>query len=238
MNNNRVMRKSFFVRKTRETNISVALNIDGKGDCRVKFQRGEYCNRNIRKSGGCNEKFQRNSGTSFWLDRCLPSGMLAHLIESFAKFGAFDIRIDVKGDLEVDQHHTIEDAGFGLGKAFQKALGDKKGIARAGYFAMPMDEALSVVAVDISGRPYLQYNVPFRRRFCGGLDLDTVEDFFYGFSTGLSANVVVRVPFGRSDHHKIESVFKGFGKAMKMACELDGRNFGKILSTKGVITRK
>ena len=164
-----------------------------------------------------------------------PIGFLSHMFYTYCKMGGFDLAIKIKGDLEIDQHHTIEDTGIVLGQAFKKALGDKKGINRAGYFVYPMDEALAVVAVDIGGRPYLQFDAEFKRRFCGDFDTDLLEDFFYGFATNLGANIVVRMPYGRSDHHKIESIFKAFGKAMKMACSKDKRMLEEILSTKGKI---
>jgi imidazoleglycerol-phosphate dehydratase len=164
-----------------------------------------------------------------------PIGFLTHSLENFSKHGLFDIKMKAKGDLEVDQHHLVEDCGIVLGEAFKKALGNKKGINRAGYFVYPMDEALAVVAVDISGRPYLQFEAEFKRRLCGDLDTDLLEDFFQGFATALSANVVVRMPFGRNDHHKIEAIFKAFGKAMKMACSKDKRAKESIPSTKGKI---
>ncbi len=164
-----------------------------------------------------------------------PVGFFTHMLESFAKHGLFDIKIKAGGDIEVDQHHTIEDIGIVLGQAFNKALGKKKGINRAGYFAYPMDEALAVVAVDIGGRTYLQYDAKFKERLCGSFDTDTLEDFFYGFSIGLVANIAVRMPFGRSDHHKIEAIFKAFAKAMKMACSTDKRAMESIPSTKGSI---
>ncbi|MEO0293276.1 MAG: imidazoleglycerol-phosphate dehydratase HisB [candidate division WOR-3 bacterium] len=164
-----------------------------------------------------------------------PIGFLNHSLENFAKHGLFDLQIKAIGDLNVDQHHLVEDCGITLGLSFKKALGDKRGINRAGYFVYPMDEALAVVAVDISGRPYLQFEAKFKRRFCGDLDTDLIEDFFYGFATNLGANLVVRMPYGRNDHHKIEAIFKAFGKAMKMACSLDKRAIEDIPSTKGVI---
>lgn len=164
-----------------------------------------------------------------------PLGFLTHMLESFSKHGLFDIKLTVEGDLKVDQHHTVEDIGIVLGQAFKKSLGDKKGINRAGYFVYPMDEALAVVAIDISGRPYLQFDAKFDRRFCGELDTDLLEDFFYGFAVNLGANVVVRMPYGRSDHHKIEAIFKAFAKAMKMACSKDPRAIEDIPSTKGEI---
>src|SRR3989338_3549349 len=161
-----------------------------------------------------------------------PIGFLNHMLESFAKHGLFDIKTNAKGDTKVDQHHIVEDIGIVLGQAFKKALGNKKGINRAGYFVYPMDEALAVVAVDIGGRPYLQYDARFKRRFCGNLDTDVLEDFFYGFASNLEANVVVRMPYGRSDHHKIEAIFKAFAKSMKMACSKDPRQ-KNVPSTKG-----
>jgi imidazoleglycerol-phosphate dehydratase len=164
-----------------------------------------------------------------------PIGFLTHMLESFAKHALFDMKLQAEGDLHVDQHHLVEDCGIVLGQAFKKALGDKKGINRAGYFVYPMDEALAVVAVDISGRPYLQFDATFKRRFCGDLDTDLLEDFFQGFASNLGANVAVRMPYGRSDHHKIEAIFKAFAKAMKMACSTDPRAIENIPSTKGLI---
>lgn len=165
----------------------------------------------------------------------VPIGFLSHMLQTFSKTGAFDLNLIAKGDLRVDQHHTVEDTGLVLGQAFRQALGDKKGINRAGFFAYPMDEALALVAVDIGGRPFCRFEAGFRRRFCGELDLDTLEDFFCGFSTSLAANVVVKMPCGRSDHHKAEAIFKAFGKAMKMACSVDRKMIREIPSTKGVI---
>lgn len=164
-----------------------------------------------------------------------PIGFLTHMLESFSKHGLFDITMTANGDLHVDQHHLVEDCGIVLGQAFKKALGDKKGINRAGYFVYPMDEALAVVAVDIGGRSYLQFEAEFQRRFCGELDTDLVEDFFQGFASHLGANVVVRMPYGRSDHHKIEAIFKAFARAMKMACSIDPQAIENIPSTKGLI---
>ncbi len=164
-----------------------------------------------------------------------PIGFLNHMLESFSKHGLFNIKIKAEGDTEVDQHHTVEDLGLALGLSFMKALGNKKGINRAGYFAYPMDESLAVVAVDIGGRPYLQFDAKFRRRFCGGLDTDLLENFFYGFCTGLNCNIAVRMQYGKDDHHKIEAIFKAFGKAMKMACSKDKRAIDGIPSTKGRI---
>ena len=164
-----------------------------------------------------------------------PIGFFTHMLESFAKHGLFDIQLNVKGDLQVDQHHTVEDTGIIIGQAFSKALGDRKGINRAGYFIFPMDDALAIVAVDISGRPYLNFQGKLQRRFCGDFDTDLLEDFFYGFSIGLQANLAVKMGYGRSDHHKIEALVKAFAKAMKMACSKDNRAFKELPSTKGLI---
>jgi len=195
------VRKARTTRKTKETEIKVVLNVDGKGKYKITT----------------------------------PIGFFTHMIESFAKHGLFDVKLNVKGDLNVDQHHTIEDTGIVLGQAFKKALGNKKGINRAGYFIFPMDDALAVVALDISGRPYLKFDAKFRRRFYGDFDTDLLEDFFYGFSTGLQANIAVQIKYGRSNHHKIEALFKAFAKAMKMACSKDKRALKEMPSTKGVI---
>jgi imidazoleglycerol-phosphate dehydratase len=164
-----------------------------------------------------------------------PLGFLNHMLESFAKHGRFGLSLKAEGDISVDQHHLVEDCGLVLGKLFARALGEKKGINRAGFFVYPMDEALAVVAVDICGRPFLQYDASFGRRFCGELDTDLLHDFFQAFASQLQAIVVVRMPYGRSDHHKIEAIFKAFGKAMRMACSQDRRDVADIPSTKGVI---
>lgn len=160
---------------------------------------------------------------------------LSHMLELFAKHGLFDVDIELKGDLNVDQHHMIEDIGIALGQAFKEALGDKRGINRSGYFVYPMDESLALVAVDMGGRPYLRFDANFKRRFCGDLDTDLVEDFFYGFATNAGMNIHILMPYGRNDHHKIESIFKAFAKAMKMACSKDSRLKNSIPSTKGII---
>jgi imidazoleglycerol-phosphate dehydratase len=165
-----------------------------------------------------------------------PLGFLNHMLESFCKHGLFDLKFQAAGDLQVDQHHVLEDCGIVLGQVFLQALGDKKGIYRSGFFVYPMDESLAVVAVDLSGRSFLQYEVTFKRRFCGDLDTDLLEDFFLGLSAGMLANLAVRMPYGRNDHHKIEAIFKALGKALRMACALDERGAGAIPSTKGVLS--
>lgn len=158
-----------------------------------------------------------------------------HMLETLAGHGRFDIRMRATGDIEVDQHHLVEDCGLCLGEAFRRALGDFRGILRAGSFVIPMDEALALSAIDLGGRPYLQYKAAFNRRFCGGLDTDLAEDFFKAFAVPLGANIVVRVLAGRSDHHKLEAVFKAFGRALRLACTPDSRGIGRLPSLKGVI---
>ena len=160
---------------------------------------------------------------------------LNHMLELFSKFGLFDLTIKAHGDLKVDQHHTVEDIGIALGKAFEKALGNKKGINRSGYFVMPMDEALAIVAVDIGGRSFLSYEAEFSKEKIGDLDSELIQDFFQAFADNLKCNLHVKVASGRSDHHKAEAIFKGFGKSMKMACSKDPRAIEDIPSTKGII---
>lgn len=165
----------------------------------------------------------------------VPIGMLGHMLESFARHSGVDLTLTAQGDVAVDQHHLVEDIGIVLGDAVRKALGDKKGINRAGFFVFPMDEALGVVALDIGGRAQLQYEAKFKRRFVGELDTDTLPEFFGGFAQGLMANVAVRAITGRSDHHKLEALFKAFAKALKLAVSRDERLKEYIPSTKGVI---
>ncbi len=162
-----------------------------------------------------------------------PIPFLSHILDNFTKHGAFDLKVRAEGDVEVDQHHIVEDMGIALGEAFEQALGDKKGINRTGYFVFPMDEALSVVAVDISGRAHLEYKANFKRRWVGDLDSDVVIQFFYGFARALKATLHVRLLAGQDDHHKAESLFKALGKTMKMACTKDKRLLKEIPSTKG-----
>ncbi|HWR49508.1 MAG TPA: imidazoleglycerol-phosphate dehydratase HisB [Bryobacteraceae bacterium] len=160
---------------------------------------------------------------------------LDHMLELFAKHGGFDLELAANGDLDVDQHHTVEDAGIVLGQLFAQALGDRKGINRAGYFVMPMDETLSVVAIDLGGRPYLVYNDGVKVRLVGDLQAELIEDFFQGFVNHAGANLHVKVMYGRSSHHKIEAVFKCFARAMKVACSKDKRLKDELPSTKGLL---
>ena len=192
-------RKASHRRTTKETDIVIALTIEGSGKGDIKT----------------------------------PIPFLNHLLDNFTRHGAFDIKIRAKGDVEVDQHHTVEDMGIVLGEAFAEALGDKRGINRTGYFVFPMDEALSVVAVDISGRPHLTYRVKVEKERIGDLESDLIPHFFEGFCRALRATVHVRSLYRGNEHHKTESIFKASGKAMKMACSLDKRMIKEIPSTKG-----
>lgn len=198
---NYMQRKVIFTRKTKETDIKIKLNIDGKGKALALTQ----------------------------------IHFFDHILNNFAKHGLFDLEVKAKGDIEIDQHHTIEDIGICLGEAFKEALGDKKGINRSGYFVFPLDEALSVVSIDISGRAYLNFDCKFKKEKIGNLDSDLIKEFFWGFARGLKATLHVRVLCGENEHHKAESIFKAFGKAMKTACSRDKRMLKELPSTKGLI---
>ena len=195
------MRTATVRRDTRETRISGALKIEGRG------------------------KYEISTGIRFF----------DHMLELFAKHGGFDLALRADGDLDVDQHHTVEDVGIVMGQLFSKALGDRKGINRAGYFAMPMDETLAVVALDLGGRPALVYRDLVKARLVGDLQAELIEDFFGGFVNHAGANVHARVLYGRSSHHKIEAVFKCFARAMKYACSKDARLKDQLPSTKGLL---
>jgi len=160
---------------------------------------------------------------------------LDHMLELFAKHGGFDLTLKATGDLDVDQHHTVEDVGLVLGQFFAKALGDRRGINRAGYFVMPMDETLAVVAIDLGGRPALVYKDLVKTRLVGDLQAELVEDFFGGFTAQAGANVHVKVMYGRSSHHKLEAVYKCFARALKFAVSRDRRLAGQLPSTKGLL---
>ena len=160
---------------------------------------------------------------------------LDHMLELFARHGGFDLDLRACGDLDVDQHHTVEDVGIVLGQLFSKALGDRKGINRAGYFVLPMDETLAVVALDLGGRPALVYRDLVKVRLVGDLQTELVEDFFGGFVNHAGANLHAKVLYGRSSHHKIEAVFKCFARAMKYACSKDARLKDQLPSTKGLL---
>ena len=188
-------------RDTKETQISGALRIEGKG------------------------KYEISTGIRF----------LDHMLELFTKHGAFDLKLAAKGDLDVDQHHTVEDAGIVMGQLFAKALGDRKGINRAGYFVLPMDETLAVVAVDLGGRPALVYKDRVKVRLVGDLQSELMTDFFDGFVHHAGANLHAKVLYGRSNHHKLEAIFKCWARAMRYACSRDERMKEQLPSTKGLL---
>jgi imidazoleglycerol-phosphate dehydratase len=160
---------------------------------------------------------------------------LDHMLELTARHGAFDLEVRATGDLDVDQHHTVEDTGIALGEALVKAVGSKRGINRAGYFVMPMDETLAVAAIDLSGRPYAVVDLGVRARLVGDLQAELVTDFFEGFAAAARANVHLKVLYGRSSHHRVEAAFKAFARALRVACSRD-RQLARVLpSTKGLL---
>jgi imidazoleglycerol-phosphate dehydratase len=160
---------------------------------------------------------------------------LDHMLELVARHGAFDLTIAATGDLDVDAHHTVEDVGIALGDAVTRALGSKRGINRAGYFLMPMDETLAVVAIDLSGRPHTVVNLGVKAARVGDLPTELVHDFFEGFAAAARANVHVKVLYGRSSHHRVEAAFKAFARALRVACARDKRLARMLPSTKGLL---
>jgi imidazoleglycerol-phosphate dehydratase len=160
---------------------------------------------------------------------------LDHMLELFARHGGFDLEVEARGDLEVDQHHTVEDIGLVLGQAFRQALGSKRGINRAGYFLMPMDEALAIAALDLSGRPYLVLEAPIRAKYVGDLQTELLEDFFHGFASSAAANLHLKLAYGRSSHHAVEALFKAWARALRYACSRDPRLKARLPSTKGLL---
>ena len=195
------MRRAKIERNTKETRISGALTIEGRG------------------------RYKIATGIRFF----------DHMLELFAKHGGFDLELKADGDLDVDQHHTVEDVGIVLGQLFAQALGDRRGINRAGYFVLPMDETLAVVALDLGGRPALVYKDRVKVRLVGDLQSELSEDFFGGFVNHAGANLHAKVLYGRSSHHKIEAIFKCFARAMKYACSTDARLKDQLPSTKGLL---
>ena len=195
------MRKAKIERTTKETDIRLALTVDGKG------------------------RYQISTGIRFF----------DHMLELFAHHGGFDLDLKARGDLDVDQHHTVEDVGIALGQAFAQALGSKKGILRAGYFVMPMDETLGLAAVDFSGRTAAVIDTKVKTRLVGDLQSELVFDFFEGFARGAHANVHAKILYGRSNHHKVESLFKAFARALRAACWRDRQMARLLPSTKGLL---
>jgi imidazoleglycerol-phosphate dehydratase len=158
-----------------------------------------------------------------------------HMLELFTRHGGFNLDLTCKGDLDVDQHHTVEDVGIALGEAFARAIGDKRGINRAGYFLMPMDETLAIAAIDLSGRTAYAVETKVRTRLVGDLQSELVTDFFEGFARGAQANVHVKTMYGRSNHHKIEAIFKAFARALRVAVSRDTQLAEQLPSTKGLL---
>lgn len=195
------MRRAVIDRRTTETQIALAITLDGKGRYKVR------------------------TGIRF----------LDHMLELFTRHGAFDLTIAATGDLDVDQHHTVEDLGIALGEAVSEALGNRKGINRAGYFVMPMDETLAVVAVDLGGRPHTTVDLQVTVEKVGDLQTELVHDFFEGFAMAVRGNVHVKVLYGRSNHHKVEAVFKAFARALRVACSKDKQLAKMLPSTKGLL---
>jgi imidazoleglycerol-phosphate dehydratase len=193
-------RQARVARKTRETDVSVALNLDGRGQVTV------------------------DTGVPF----------LDHMLDSFARHGFFDLTIRARGDLEVDQHHTVEDVGLTLGQALREALGDKAGIRRFGDAACPLDEALVNVAVDLSGRPFLAYEMAIKQARVGSFDTELLHDFLLALTNQAGMNLHVHMVQGRNPHHIIEAFFKAFARAMDQATQIDPRVQG-VLSTKGAL---
>jgi imidazoleglycerol-phosphate dehydratase len=158
-----------------------------------------------------------------------------HMLDLVARHGAFDLEIDARGDLDVDQHHTVEDVGIVLGEALRKALGSKKGILRAGYFLMPMDETLAVAAIDLSGRPHCVVNLKIKAERVGDFTVELLDDFFQGFAQAAGANVHLRSLYGRSSHHQMEAIFKAFARALRFAVSRDVRLKNVLPSTKELL---
>lgn len=188
-------------RSTKETQIALRLNLDGRG------------------------KSQISTGIRFF----------DHMLDLVARHGAFDLKIDVKGDLDVDQHHTVEDVGIALGEAVNSALGNRRGILRAGYFLMPMDETLAAAAVDLGGRAFCVVKGKFSARCVGDFQVELLEDFFQGFAFSSRSNIHLRVLYGRSSHHQVEAVFKAFARALRFAVSRDKRLRNVLPSTKELL---
>ncbi|MBI2086439.1 imidazoleglycerol-phosphate dehydratase HisB [Candidatus Daviesbacteria bacterium] len=164
-----------------------------------------------------------------------PVGFLNHMLDLFAKGGLFDLDIKASGDTFIDEHHIVEDIGIVLGEAFSKALGEKRGINRYGFFILPMDEALATVAIDFAGRYSFRFECDFKREKIGDLSTELIKHFWDAFAQNAKANLFIKVEYGKNEHHKIEAIFKATARAIRMACELDQRAIDQIPSTKGII---
>jgi imidazoleglycerol-phosphate dehydratase len=158
-----------------------------------------------------------------------------HMLELFTRHGGFDLELEARGDLDVDQHHTVEDVGLVLGQLLREALSSKRGINRAGYFLMTMDETLAIAAIDLSGRAYLVLDAPIQVSHVGDLQSELLEDFFQAFATSAAANVHLKIAYGRSSHHAVEALFKALARALRYACSRDRRLKSQLPSTKGLL---
>jgi imidazoleglycerol-phosphate dehydratase len=198
---NKMARIATIHRKTKETDVRLKLNLDGRGRA------------------------------------CISTGIrfFDHMLDLVARHGAFDVDLTARGDLDVDQHHTVEDIGITLGEAVQKALGTKRGILRAGYFLMPMDETLAAAAVDLGGRPYCVVKAKIAAKRVGDFQVELIEDFFQGFAQAARANIHLRALYGRSSHHQVEAMFKAFARALRFAVARDKRLRQVLPSTKGLL---
>jgi imidazoleglycerol-phosphate dehydratase len=194
-------RKAVIERNTKETQITVEINLDGTGGGRL------------------------NSGVPF----------LDHMLDQLVRHALVDLVVEAKGDLHIDAHHTVEDIGITLGQAVNQALGDKKGIRRYGHAYVPLDEALSRVVIDLSGRPGLEFHVPFTRAMIGQFDVDLTHEFFQGFANHALVTLHIDNLRGQNAHHQCETVFKAFARALRMALEIDPRQGGTLPSTKGAL---
>ena len=162
-------------------------------------------------------------------------GFFDHMLNAFARHGGFDLKLKCEGDLYVDAHHSVEDVGIALGQAIKDALGDKKGITRYGFASVPMDEALGECSIDISGRGFLVFSCDFAAPMCGQMDTQLAEEFFRAVASNADITLHLRCPYGANDHHKMEALFKAFGRALRQAVSIDEKNVGKVPSTKGVL---
>ena len=188
-------------RVTKETDISLEIDLDGKGNADI------------------------DTGVGFF----------DHMLNGFARHGGFDLTVKCSGDLEVDAHHTVEDIGIALGQAISKALGEKKGITRFGFASIPMDEALAQCSIDISGRGFLVFKCDFASPMCGTMDTQLAEEFFRAVANNAAITLHLDCPYGANDHHKMEALFKAFGRALRQAVSIDPRNADEVPSTKGVL---
>ena len=188
-------------RVTKETDISLEIDLDGKGVADI------------------------DTGIGFF----------DHMLNGFARHGRFDLKVRCKGDIEVDAHHSVEDVGIALGEAVKNALGDKKGITRYGFASIPMDEALAQCSIDISGRGFLVYRCDFAYGMCGSMDTQMAEEFFRAVANNAGITLHLDCPYGVNDHHKMEALFKAFGRALRQAVSIDPDLEGEVPSTKGVL---